>query len=186
MNTSMRRFGLAALMLAAWVGCEKPAPPGGPAPGEPSISGRGFHGGTGEPAAAPPPQEPPPPDALYFESPRQAVDAITGLLKARDWPSLARYYDLRGSGIDRAALASGEYFYTDVRPESAHPAGFWHYKHPFAPGFQYYKEIATEDPNVTSVLVMVQIDQGAGPPQRGLNEFEMVRGPRGWQVLPAK
>lgn len=125
-------------------------------------------------------------DAMYFESPQQAVPAITKMLEAKDWPRLAKHYDLSGSNIDRAMLDSGEFFYTDKRPDVAHPAGFWRYKHPFAPPFRYHGVEPTGDPNVTRVNVMVEIDQGGGLVQRGLDHFLMRKSAKGWQVLPGK
>ncbi len=139
-------------------------------------------------------------DPAYFESPRQAVEEITAMLVARDWPALARYYDLEGSGIDRAQLVSGEFFWRTERPEVSHPA-FWRYKHPFSPGFHYAwsgssDEIANimappgadrpeGDPGVVKVVLEVEIEQGAGEPaQRGFSEFRMRKSERGYQILP--
>jgi hypothetical protein len=139
-------------------------------------------------------------DPAYFESPRQAVEEITAMLVARDWPALARYYDLEGSGIDRAQLVSGEFFWRTKRPEMSHPA-FWRYKHPFSPGFHYawsgsWDEIANimappgadkpeGDPSVVKVVLEVEIEQGsASPDQRGISEFRMRKSERGYQILP--
>ena len=123
-------------------------------------------------------------DPAYFESPRQAVEAITVMLRAKDWPALARYYDLEGSGVERAQLVSGEFFYRTKRPEVAHPA-FWRYKHPFSPGFHYAWSAPAGEPGIVTVALEVEIDQGAGSPvQRGLAEFRMRESERGYQVLP--
>ena len=124
--------------------------------------------------------------SAYFQSPKQAVSAITVLLEAKDWPVLAKYYDLTGSEIDRAALDSGEFFWRTKRPPAAHPAGFWRYKHPFAPGFKYDDEQATDRPRVVKVAVKIEIDQGGGPQQRSFSHFLMRKHPQGWQVLPDK
>jgi hypothetical protein len=145
-------------------------------------------------------------DPAFFESPRQAVEAITVMLEAKDWPALARYYDLEGSDIDRAQLVSGEFFYRTKRPEVSHPA-FWRYKHPFSPGF-HYAWSASEvdlaimlappedapgavtaapegDPDIVKVVLEVEVDQGTGlPVQRGRSEFRMRKSERGYQVLP--
>ncbi|MHC4579266.1 MAG: hypothetical protein ACYTFD_20215 [Planctomycetota bacterium] len=126
-------------------------------------------------------------DALYFDDPPSAVPAITKLLEAKDWQTLARYYDLEGSNLERADLESGAFFYTDQRPESAHPAGFWRYKHPFAPGFTYLESRDLEPVGLVEVVVAIEIDQGAGsPPQRGLESFLMRRSPAGYQILPGE
>ncbi len=146
-------------------------------------------------------------DRGYFESPRQAVDAITVMLEARDWPALTRYYDLEGSGIDRAQLISGAFFWRSERPEVSHPAGFWRYKHPFSPSFEYSWSAPDDgapgpipaapvadpdvpptpvaDPNIIKVVLEVEIDQGAGSPaQRGFSGFRMRKSERGYQILP--
>ena len=73
----------------------------------------------------------------YFESPASAVEQIAVMLKERNWIELASYYDLSDSPVERSTLISGEFFYTDQKPASAHPAGFWHYKHPFPPAFKF-------------------------------------------------
>ncbi len=140
-------------------------------------------------------------DPAYFDSPRQAVEQITAMLEAKDWPALAHYYDLEGSGIDRAQLVSGEFFWRTERPEVSHPAGFWRYKHPFSPGFHYAwsgsevgianimaapdADTPEGDPGIVKVVLEVEIEQGAGEPvQRGFSEFRMRRSERGYQILP--
>ena len=120
----------------------------------------------------------------FFTTPKDAVGEITVMLRAKDWPRLARYYDLTGTAIERKGLVSGEFFYRDRRPAAGHPAGFWRYKHPFAPGFTFHHQEQTAVPNVVEVVLTVEIDQGGGMVQRGLSRFRMVRHPRGWQVLP--
>lgn len=47
-------------------------------------------------------------EQLSFDEPRAAVPEITALLRAKDWPTLARCYDLRDSEVKRADLESGE------------------------------------------------------------------------------
>jgi hypothetical protein len=124
-------------------------------------------------------------DPAYFESPRQAVAEITVMLEAKDWPALARYYDLAGSGIDRAQLVSGAFFYRTERPEVGHPAGFWRYKHPFHPAFHYAWSEPAGGSGIVKVTLEVEIDQGEGSPvQRGLAEFRMRESEQGYQVLP--
>ena len=54
---------------------------------------------------------------LYFDSPQQAVEKTTELLKKDDWPTLARYYDLAGAKVDPASLRSGEFFLRKEKPQ---------------------------------------------------------------------
>jgi len=122
--------------------------------------------------------------ASCFLSPREAVPQISRLLREKNWGALAQYYDLTDSGIDRSELTSGAFFYRTERPAAAHPAGFWRYKHPFAPGFEYDREEPAGKPGVVIVTVAVEIDQGDGRTQRGISQFKMKKHPEGWQILP--
>lgn len=122
----------------------------------------------------------------YFSSPESAVEQITVMLKAKSWPELAKYYDLSDSPIDMADLVSGEFFYTDKEPEVRHPAGFWKYKHPFAPAFTFRETRELEEPGVIEVTVGVEIDQGGGMIQRGMQTFLMRKSDKGYQVMPHK
>ena len=122
----------------------------------------------------------------YFASPKAAVKQITVMLEEKNWPELAKYYDLLDSPVDRAELVNGEFFYTEERPEVAHPAGFWKYKHPFAPAFEFKSTRDLEKPGVIEVTVEVEIDQGGGMTQRGMQTFLMRKSDKGYQVLPHK
>ena len=122
-------------------------------------------------------------ESRYFTSPEQAVIVITELLRREDWSALSRYYDLSDSKVDRQELESGRFFIRAEKPEGAHPAGFWRYKHPFAPGFKFDRVKATADPSVIVVAVSVEIDQGGGVKQRGLSEFKMRNSQKGYQIL---
>ena len=122
----------------------------------------------------------------YFESPESAVEQITVMLKEKDWAKLADYYDLSDSPTERSTLISGEFFYTDERPESAHPGDFWHYKHPFSPAFKFHSTRDLEESGVIEVTVHVEIDQGGGMIQRGMQTFLMRRTEEGYQVMPHK
>ena len=42
----------------------------------------------------------------FFSSPEEAVEQISDLLRAEDFETLACYYELTGSGIDRSELES--------------------------------------------------------------------------------
>ena len=123
-------------------------------------------------------------DPMYFANPESAVEEISVMLRNKDWGKLAMYYDLGDSQIDRATLISGEFFYTDERPESAHPAGFWHYKHPFPPAFKYLSSNDVAQVGVKQVTVHVEIDQGGGMIQRGEQIFFMSWTGKGFQILP--
>jgi hypothetical protein len=123
---------------------------------------------------------------MYFTGPASAVEQIAIMLKTKDWTELANHYDLTDSLINRSELVSGEFFYTDVEPPNAHPAGFWRYKHPFPPAFKYYSSRDLEEPNIIEVTVQVEIDQGGGMVQRGLQTFLMRKTIKGYQILPDK
>lgn len=123
-------------------------------------------------------------ESRYFASPEEAVVRITALLRTEDWAMLSRYYDLTGSKVDRREVESGRFFLRTEKPEGAHPAGFWRYKHPFAPGFKFDRVNTTADSNVIVVVVSVEIDQGGGRKQRGLSEFRMRKSAKGYQILP--
>ena len=125
-------------------------------------------------------------NSMYFADPASAVEQITVMLKAKDWAELARYYDLTDSSIDRSKLISGEFFYTDEKPANAHPAGFWHFKHPFPPAFKYHSSRDLEESKIIEVTVQVEIDQGGDMVQRGLQTFLMRKSIKGYQVLPYK
>ena len=123
-------------------------------------------------------------EPMYFASPESAVEEISVMLRNKDWAKLAMYYDLSDSQIDRATLISGEFFYTDKRPQSAHPAGFWHYKHPFPPSYKYLSSNDVAQVGIKQVTVHVEIDQGGGMIQRGEQTFFMSWTGKGFQILP--
>lgn len=125
-------------------------------------------------------------NAEYFTDPALAVEKITVMLREKDWPQLAKYYDLSDSPIDRSTLISGEFFYTDQRPKSAHPGGFWRYKHPFSPAFKFHSIRELEESGVIEVTVEVEIDQGGGMIQRGMQTFLMRKTSKGYKVMPHK
>ena len=120
---------------------------------------------------------------LFFDNPKDAVVEISKLLSASDWKTLAKYYDLSNTDIDDEELTSGKFFIREERPEVAHPADFWRYKHPFSPGFDYfYSEPETE--GKVLVWVKIEIDQGDGMTQVGLQKFRMRKSKNGYQLLP--
>jgi hypothetical protein len=124
-------------------------------------------------------------DALYFASPESAVIRATALLREQDWAMLARYYDLAGTPFTRDELASGSFFFSDRIEGLHHPASLSRYKHPFAPGFRLLRIEPGGTSDVLKMVMMVEIDQGAGMTQRGTSAFLLRRHPQGWQFLPA-
>ena len=121
----------------------------------------------------------------YFSSPAEAIQIITELLEKTNFKILAKYYDLSNSEIKLSELESGDFFIRKERPEFAHPAGFWRYKHPFAPGFTFNRVQATAKDAVYVIEVSISIDQGSGSPKQiGLSYFYMLKSDKGWQILP--
>jgi hypothetical protein len=121
----------------------------------------------------------------FFSSPVEAIQIITNLLKKKNFRILTKYYDLTNSKIKLSELESGDFFIRKERPEFAHPAGFWRYKHPFAPGFTLNKVQATSKDAVYLIEMSISIDQGSGSPEQiGLSYFYMVKSDKGWKVLP--
>jgi hypothetical protein len=132
-------------------------------------------------------KEPDSPDGpLYFSTPKIAVTEISKMSEAKDWPTLARYYDLTDTPEDPAQLTSSEFFYAgdDVKP--AHPSGVSKFKHPFAPGFTFDSVRKLDTPGVMEVTVSLEIDQGDGRVQRGIRGFLMRKTDNGYQVLRNK
>lgn len=124
-------------------------------------------------------------ERAYFSSPQNAVPKIAEMLKQSNFKALIRYYDLAGSDISRADLESGDFFVRKKRPEFAHPAGFWRYKHPFSPGFKYGDMQSSVRKNVYVIRVTISIEQGSeSPDQEGYSLFYMIKSVHGWQVLP--
>ena len=124
---------------------------------------------------------------LYFTSPEAAIPVITDLLEKEQFEILAGYYDLSNSTIKKSELESGDFFIRTKRPESAHPAGFWRYKHPFAPGFKYSATWPTEKEGVYRIEVSISIEQGEDAPlQTGRSGFYMLKTDKGWKLLPDK
>jgi hypothetical protein len=121
----------------------------------------------------------------YFSSPAEAVEIINELLDKKNFKILAKYYDLSNSEIKLSELESGDFFIRKERPGTAHPAGFWRYKHPFAPGFTFNNVKATAKSAIYRVEVSISIDQGSNSPKQiGLSYFYMLKSDKGWKVLP--
>jgi len=103
-----------------------------------------------------------------FASPREAVEEIAKLLRARDWAALAACYD----GPPPPA------FYQER--EGGHPSGADDWV-PFPPGWSYLSHETEGD--VAVVRVGVEIDEGGGMIQRGVHAFRLRRTPAGWKLL---
>ena len=121
-------------------------------------------------------------ESMYFSSPQEAVEIISGLLIKKDWKALSRFYYLEGSNIDIAELESGRFFIRTKAPEVSHPGGFWEHKHPFPPQFKYLSHKETGDKII--VTVYIKIDEGMGLFQEGRQEFAMKKNSEGLQLLP--
>lgn len=121
----------------------------------------------------------------YFTSPEHAAELSRRLLLAEDYRTLADYYDLSGTDIDRADLERGEYFVRRQKPEVVHPGGFWRTRHPFPPSFELRSVQPTNRAGVHRVVMTITIDQGDdAPPQQGMASFHMIELESGWQILP--
>lgn len=120
---------------------------------------------------------------LYFTGPKTAVTVISGLIEQSDWIALSRYYDLSGSGIDREELESGRFFVREERPPVSHPGGFWRIRHPFDPRFRYRYHLSLSGDHVR-VHLSIEIDQGGGMTQRGMDTFLLRKSGNGYQILP--
>lgn len=125
------------------------------------------------------------PKKAYFDSPRNAVESLRRMLRAEDWAGIAPFYDLDGTSVDIQSLLSGDFFIREKRPEICHPGGFWRYKHPFPPAFEFFDVSLTPQPGVVIVRMRCSIDQGAGAPlQEGWSAFRMRHTEEGYQVIP--
>ena len=120
--------------------------------------------------------------SLYFENPEKAIPEIRELLEASDWKTLSRYYDLRDSDIKIKELLSGDFFIRTEKPEVVHPGGFWKYKHPFPPAFNYQHDTLIND-SIYEIVMSLEIDQGEGMMQKGIQNFYMIKSDDGFQIL---
>ena len=118
----------------------------------------------------------------YFKTPETAVRRINRLMDEKDWPRLAQFYDLSGSGVDVSDLQNGSFFYDETR--GGHASGIDRYAHPFAPGASLLAVRASEIADVFEIDVELEIDQGDGSAQSLIQTFYLVRDPEGYRVLP--
>ena len=108
-------------------------------------------------------------------------------MKEQKWAELADYYDLAGTNIDRGELVSGRFFVRTDPPQAAHPGGFWKYRQPFPPGFAFdHAEPSSDDSATVNVTVAINIDQGGGAVQRGVQTFQLRKSDKGYQLLPRR
>ncbi len=119
----------------------------------------------------------------YFTDVKSAVVETARMMRARSWPELAHYYDLSETDIAPGHLESGAFFMRPKPPEIGHPAGFGFYIQPFAPEFSYLSH-KTVGSDVIEVTVQIEIDQGGGMIQRGLDSFRLRRSQKGYRLLP--
>ena len=120
----------------------------------------------------------------YFETPAEAVDITSDLLKTQKWSVLATYYDLSQSGVDRDQLTNGPIFLDALPAQTPALTGPGRYKQPFVPGFQFQsaRNLAHD---VVEVTVTGETGPGEGEttaPQ--LNTFLLKAHPQGYQLLP--
>lgn len=114
----------------------------------------------------------------------EAIEALRGLIKAHDWPLLARHYQVDDSQVDRVELVSGAYFHPLFPPiDGADAGGLWRYRHPFHPEAKLMEVAATDDPAIEKVTMALEIDQGGGTPQRMLQSFRLKHVDGGLLVL---
>ena len=120
----------------------------------------------------------------FFGSPEESAARIDRLLRDEDWKTLADFYDLAASGVDKSELTSGRYFLRTERPQEWHPGLAWKYREPFTPGMTFDHVESTSDPSVVRVVVVRRIDQGGGMPQRVMDDYRLRKSARGYQLLP--
>ena len=120
---------------------------------------------------------------LFFSSPEESVEIITGLLLSEDWRTLSAYYIHDGNQELLDSLLSGDYFIRREMPELTHPGGFWRYRHPFSPGFKYHSHEQVAD-DLIKVNLIIEIDQGDGMMQVGKSSYLLKRSPEGYKILP--
>ena len=121
--------------------------------------------------------------ALFFHSPQEAVEKTAQLIKAKDWVTLAGYYDLTGRAIHREELESGKLFWRPERPATAHPGMAWQYIQPFTPGFEFDHAEPVDLSGIVRVELKIRIDQGGGQQQIGTDHFELRKSDKGYQLL---
>ncbi len=119
---------------------------------------------------------------LYFPTPQAAVLGITELLEAEDWETLAAYYDLTASSIDKTTLKNGSYFTADMDHTDTKSASTAQHKRPFAPGSQYWstKPVGNDE---FEVSLTIEVERKDGTVQSGLGTLYLKAYPEGYQIL---
>ncbi len=121
---------------------------------------------------------------LYFSSPQESVKLTSKLLIDENWETLTQYYYL--DDVDEKVIGSlknGSFFIRTKEPEVAHPGGFWKYNKPFNPSFNYLSHVQLSFDSI-KVDVVIEIDQGDGMIQRGIQSFYLIKFKQGYQLLP--
>ncbi len=122
--------------------------------------------------------------SLYFSSPQESVDVVSALLLEENWEDLTSYYNLDSASSDlKDSLLIGSYFIQTKKPETVHPGSYWKYKNPFPPQFKYLSHSLISETKV-KVDVIIEIDQGMGMVQNGLDSFYLIKSKKGFQLLP--
>ena len=119
----------------------------------------------------------------YFETPADAVEITSDLLKTQKWSVLATYYDLSQSRVDRNQLSNGQFFLDSLPAETPALTGPGRYKQPFAPGFQF-QSVRTLAHDVVEVTVSGKADPGSDETAVQLETFLLKAHPEGYQLLP--
>lgn len=127
--------------------------------------------------------------ALYFAAPADAPGRVTDLVRAKDWATLTRYYDLSLTPrVDVGAMRSGAFFVDESLPANQGPTAMSRYKQPFPPGSRFVEVVAVGDSAITPCIydltTVLEIDQGGGMVQRVLRTTKVIRRTEGWQFLP--
>lgn len=122
-------------------------------------------------------------EAKYFSSPEEAVTIVTKLIGDKDWPGLARYYDLTESDVAPEELGSGRFFLVDEGEYVGPPLAGPKVKRPFQPGFKYDRHAAGPGSKV-KVYVSISIDQGDAVVLEGSGAFLLKKTPMGYRLLP--
>lgn len=120
---------------------------------------------------------------LYFGSPEEAVETSARLLRASDWPTLRRYYDLEDSKVAPEDLESGKYF-VECPPDEPGTGAPCRYLHPFDPRYTFARVSPGSRKGEHEVVVQIEIQEEGGMKLKGYASFEMRRSRRGWRILP--
>jgi hypothetical protein len=122
---------------------------------------------------------------LYFASPAASVDVIKSLVRVADWSTLARYYDLTGTGLTLADVSREDFYVRKPPYPPAEPAGIGRFRQLFPAAFKFESVEPGAGPDIVVVTVGVRIDQGGGPRQHVLSTYRLRQSKAGYQLLPS-